>query len=210
MSLAGLMAYASTKAFYKGIKSQRVSLSSVMSSNLVDNRERLLRGAVEHPTKPTHALFLDCDMIFAADLLHKLINRNLPIVGINYAAKILPSNPVAVAEDGMTHVPTKPTSVGVEKVGHTGFGAMLLDLSVIRNIPEPWFGMPWIAESKQPMAEDVFFCRQMRNLGIDIHIDHDASRGVYHEGMFRFGHEHVPGPVIKNNWGQASPFTKEV
>jgi hypothetical protein len=189
------MGYVSTEPFFKNVAGQRISLTSTMSSNLIDNREKLLRGALHHEQRPTHALFLDCDMVFPPDLLHSLIQRQKDIVGVNYAAKIIPSNPTAVAEDGSTYVYTDSHSTGIEKVGHVGFGAVLLTLNAIRDIPEPWFAMPWMEEFKQPMAEDIFFCKMMRENGIDIYVDHDVSRKVEHQGMFNYTHAYMGSTV---------------
>ncbi len=56
-----------------------------------------------------------------------------------------------------------------------GFGCILIDLAVFRQIPMPWFGHPGAA------GEDTAFCGQCGSVGIPVLVDHDLSRHVAHK-----------------------------
>lgn len=133
----------------------------------------------------SHILMLDDDMLFPRDLLEGLLERNLPIVGINYARKN-PGAATPMACDLEGKVLSSKGKAGVEEVGWLGFGAILINLDAIKTIEKPWFEMRWMEQTQDFMGEDYYFCMKARNHGVKLYIDHDASARCAHIGDYPF------------------------
>lgn len=137
----------------------------------------------------THILFLDSDMRFPRNTLVRLLSHGRPIVAANYSQRRQPCLPVSFdgSGDAKVRVYTELDSTGLEEVDSTGFGVMLIDLDVFRQLPEPWFSFEW-REDGAMIGEDVYFSRKVReHLGIPTLIDHDLSHQVKHIGVHEYG-----------------------
>lgn len=160
------------------------------------------RGALIHMTREemavqaiaggaTHILFLDSDMMFPEDALHRLFSRNEPIVAANYVQRCLPTKPNSVTLlDGPMF--TKKDSTGLEEAKSVGFGLALIDVDVFTSMDRPWFDTYWYQQEGTGrlslIGEDVFFCHKARHSGYKVMVDHDLSKETVHLGMFEFTH----------------------
>jgi len=162
----------------------------VMMQTVVKARRKGINGA------PTHVLMLDDDMVFPKDTLHRLLQRKLPVVGVNYVTKEIPAKPVAVLDDGETRLYTDPDSTGCVGVGHLGLGITLVDPVVLLDIPQPWFPMEWREDLHAYSGEDVAFCRKLREAGVPIVVDQDLSKEVAHIGGLAYRHDLV-GEIVQ-------------
>ncbi len=143
----------------------------------------------------THALFLDSDQMFPPDTAHRLMKWKKPVVAANIALKTSPSFPTARLRGPTSFgVPlaSTPDKKGIERVWRIGTGIMLIDLSVMKNIPLPWFEVLWDREAKVHQTEDWYLCSLFEKADADIYIDHDLSREVGHVGDFNYTHVNIP------------------
>lgn len=148
----------------------------------------------------THILWVDTDMRFPRDALVRLLLHDLPMVGINYAKRQIPTEFVALKEiswdpDGVSErLVTGPESEGLEEVEAIGFGLVLMKTSALQGMPPtsdgPWFWFDWL-EGQRQVGEDVYFCRLFRESGQRIFVDHDLSKLCAHIGQFEFRCEHA-------------------
>lgn len=147
-------------------------------------------------------VFIDSDQTFPESTVHRLIQKQFPVIGCNIATKSLPASSTArnqPVDDWPGGVPvyTLPTSKGVEKVWRLGCGVMCIHLPILQKIPKPWFQIEYRLRetSKGPLedyvGEDWYFCEKLEAAGIPIYVDHDLSKEIGHVGSFTFGHEHV-------------------
>jgi hypothetical protein len=147
----------------------------------------------------THVLWLDTDMTFPRESLVHLLQRNVDMVGINYATRTVPSQHVAIKTVGAgpegAKLVTDVNSEGLEKVEAVGFGMVLMKTRIFNKLPDPvqdpWFWYEWIPERKAHMGEDVYFCRVVRDAGFDIYVDHDLSKLCGHTGDFEYKVQHL-------------------
>lgn len=133
----------------------------------------------------THVLFLDDDMMFANDLVDDLSSHGLDVVGVNYVNK----NPMGPQPQthGLDGQPVHSLDrVDVQEVGWIGFGAVLIKLDAVKDIPAPLFEMRWLEERGSFVGEDFYFCGKVRAHGVKIHVDHGASNKVMHVGDFGY------------------------
>lgn len=163
----------------------------VMPGSLIPKQREMLALEVL-TTDCTHILWLDTDMRFPPNTLLRLLDRKVPIVASNYVERRPPFRPVAFPklERASTRLFTEPEDTGLVKVDAVGFGVVLMETAVFRKMPEPWFAVGWVPDTKEYVGEDVFFCSKARQYGETIWLDHDLSREVEHIGHLSFNMTH--------------------
>lgn len=143
----------------------------------------------------THVLWLDSDMRFPADTLAQLLAHNAPIVAANYTTRRPPFRPVAEhAEHGVLFTP--PEATGLVDVTYAGMGVMLVDTTVFRDIPAPWFALGYSPKADLYSGEDVYFCRKAAEHGFTIQVDQDLSQHVKHVGVLEFSAKHAVQTLV--------------
>lgn len=178
VSLCGLISHAPKT---EGLDS--VFLNVLQGTSVLPRARQL---AMEDAIKGgfTHILMLDDDMKFTPDLLESLLNRNAPVVGLNYARKDGSGGTMACDLEGKPVCSKGKT--GIEEIGWIGFGGILIDLEAIKPISKPYFEMRWLEERSDFMGEDFYFSMKAQSEGVQIYIDHDASAKCAHIGDFQY------------------------
>lgn len=176
----------------------RYRIHNKRGSILGSMRQSIVDTAIKHDS--THLLFIDSDQTFPSDLAHRLLAHEKEVIGCNIATKTIPANPTARAfskagkpegEFVMSDVNSPP----LERVWRLGTGIMLIDLSIFKKYHKlqrrPWFDQPWQKECDAYMGEDWYFCKRLREAGVDIWVDHKLSLEIGHVGSFNYGHDLV-------------------
>lgn len=153
------------------------------TSVLPKARQLAVDHAIQHGF--SHILFLDDDMAFSADLFESLSKHNLPVVAANYSNKSSNPNPQTHGIDG--NPLSSHGKTGIEEAGWIGFGAVLISLSAIKDVPKPLFEMRWMEERGSFIGEDYYFCGKARAHGVKVYIDHDVSQKMGHVGDHVYG-----------------------
>ena len=186
MSLTNMVMY----LFQNPIGTEPVSVKIVnqRGSLIVSSRETLVETALLGGA--THIMFLDSDMNFPEDALHRLFSRNEPFVAANYVQRCLPTRPNAVT---LMHQPlyTDDDSTGIEEAQSVGFGVCLIRAEVFDAMPRPWFDTYWYtndAGKRFIIGEDVYFCKKAAHAGYKTYVDHDLSKQVTHIGVMEYIH----------------------
>lgn len=173
-----------------------IRIHNIQGSTIWRQRQQLIELAIKDGS--THILFIDCDQTFPPSTLRRLLYHQKPVVACNVATKQIPSIPTArklIGNGEPMPVFTTENSKGLEKVWRIGTGIMLVDLSIIPTLEEPWFQVSSSNDSDH-YGEDWWFCQQIEKAGFDIFIDHELSWEVGHIGMLTYGHEHISQDVI--------------
>lgn len=115
-------------------------------------------------------LMIDDDMVFAPDLIDRLLAHDVDIVGALCLQRAEPYLPFCFDsdDDGILEpldLRTYPLDGGLAEVAAVGTGAMLIRSSVFHRIPQPWFTIT------EDSGEDILFCRAARAHGVPIHVD---------------------------------------
>lgn len=170
---------------YDGKKN--VDVTMVKSSNLAEGRTRLVSRAFQ--LEATHILWVDSDMKFPEDAIPALLNRAVPVIGVNYPTKEIEARPTAYADndDYVGPVWSGDNAEGIAEVSHCGMGLMLTDVRVFEALELPYFSF----EAQAPdfihtATEDVYFCRKLKEKDIKVYIDHDLSKRCAHVGDFEY------------------------
>lgn len=191
ISLTQMCVFIGSKLFEQG-QDRTVTVMDKRTSMLSRSRQECLEDALNQQC--THALFLDTDQSFPADTAHRLLEWKKPVVGCNIALKTMPSFPTARLR-GATPFGVPLTSVGkegIEKVWRVGAGIMMIDLSILKAIPKPWFECRYSDKNQQFVGEDWYFCQKVEEAGHEIFTDHSLSVQVGHVGTFVFNHGNIP------------------
>lgn len=196
VSLASLTPYIAQVPMLPGVTDQSFSLKVAESSSICDNRQLLVKAALEDHC--THVCFIDDDMVFPRDVVHRLIRWRQPIVAANYRKRIPGGAFVAhkpEKDGGYVQVVTDAHSVSLEEVSSIGFGLCLIDIEVFKRLPQPWFEFRWMEDSQSHIGEDIVFCYACTKAGIPIYIDHEVSREVLHVGSFPYSWDDQYAPT---------------
>lgn len=171
----------------KGCKTQKLSIFPCVGSMLVANRHTATKNALKAGC--THLLYIDTDMLFPRNLIHKLIIDDKDIVAANCTTRVEPIMPIA-HKPGKVKVFSKGKT-GLEEVELVGMAVMMVRRDVFKHISPPLFMMEWIPEMQNYCGEDAYFAAKVQEVGYKIYIDHDISQHVKHIGEKIYGHEHT-------------------
>lgn len=149
------------------------------------SRFSLVEHAREHGAD--WILWLDADMRFPKDALHRLLDRQKDIVCANYTTRRAPYRHIA-ARDGLL-VFTDDEATGIERVDGCGFGVMLTSMRVFDALKKPYFAFAWDEGQQRFAGEDYLFCRDAKAAGFDTWIDHDLTKDVRHIGEVELRYE---------------------
>lgn len=164
-------------------------------SILPAGRQRLAEIALKENID--YILWVDSDMRFPKDALHRLLKHDKDIVGCNYSTRkqYAMLRPTAFKElpDGepvLCH--TRPDSAGLEEVAGCGMGFMLMKTEILRKIPKPWFMFMYSTVNEMFHGEDLFFLQRAAvHANAKVYIDHDLSKLIGHTGQFVYTLDHV-------------------
>lgn len=167
-----------------------IDVFACQGSLLPDVRTRIVSKAFE--MNATHLIWADSDMLFPPDAFPQLLNHNKPVVGVNYAQKTMEARPTAFVDGDEYTGPlwTKDENKGLVEVAHCGFGLMVNDMRIFETIDLPYFVFePAAPTNVIQMAEDVYFCRKLRQAGLKIYVDQSLSQNIGHIGEFVYTHD---------------------
>ena len=180
-----------------GDKLMEVKIFDVAGTYIDKSRRELTQAALKWDA--THLLWLDSDMVFPPDIVHRLLARNVDIVAANYARRRPPHSPVTFKTlEPQTLCYTTNESAGLEAVAAIGFGVVLMRASIFAHeaMALPVFESFYDRESHVCKGEDVTFSECAAKAGLTIWIDHDVSKEVGHVGRFTYTNYHTN--VINN------------
>lgn len=135
------------------------------SSYIPDNRNNAIKmvfnanNELPSDKQISHVLFLDNDLIFPPDILDRLLAHEQSIVGATYPRRSSPHDLCYAPLKNWKGTIVKSKVVGggdLEEVAGLPTGAMLIDLHVFTQIPQPWFEQKYyFFDEVEPQAYDV-------------------------------------------------------
>jgi hypothetical protein len=181
VSLAKLTAFFATTRLLPEIDEYAMDFMFLEGSGIAPNREQIVTEFLAKETN-THLLFIDDDMGFLQNTLQIVANRRQPIVSCNYRMRMPPAEFTALRIDKQGRIQTTKDSTGLEEAYYSGFGFCLMERKVLEATMAPRFLAKWIEPDQRYTTEDHPFFVQAREKGFKCWIDHDASKGLWHNG----------------------------
>jgi len=126
-----------------------------------------------------HMLFLDSDMVFPRDTLHRLLLHRKDIVGATYTKRAPPFSLLGTALE------ERPTSDarGLTEMRRIPTGCLLIRLAVFDALSEPYFRFVTDESAGTIVGEDYVFCDRARAAGFRIWCDGALSLEIGHVGQ---------------------------
>lgn len=123
----------------------------------------------------THILMMDTDQVYHdSDLILRLMSHGKDIVGGKVHRRYPPFEPILnINNRHASDIDIE--NGGLIEVDATGTGCLLINLSVLKDIPYPWFEMTM--GENGPVGEDIGFCRKAKKAGHKIYVDCDVNIG---------------------------------
>lgn len=158
---------------------------------ICNQRQQMVDRALKE--KVSHILFLDSDMRFPYDIIDRLAAHDKDVVCVNYSTRRDEIVPICIKmeNDKPVHAYTTADDFGIEKVISAGMGGMLIKREVFEKIDYPAFMIPWVDADHTYVGEDIYFCRLLAKHGIDLWVDHAASRLCRHVGSIDYSVAHA-------------------
>lgn len=146
---------------------------SIDRTYLHRSRESMMEAAAK--TDATHLMFIDSDVIFEPDAMEKLLRQGLGVVGATYRMRdqlrrVAAHKPLDAEYGAAREIRLADKQNKTHEVRAVPTGFMLVDLDVVRAIPQPWFDFGR-NNPDEWMGEDVFFCEKLREHGHQIWMD---------------------------------------
>jgi hypothetical protein len=152
-------------------------------------RDQIVTKALLHPAGYTHILFLDADMVWPSDVLHRMLaHHDKGIVAGLYFLKGGDNAPVAMG-NGVFHSEMnvtvyqhdrdyRDTGAALRPQEVVGMGCTLIPWAVFRALGRrPWFVYEHDDQGWPAVSEDVPFCRKAKAAGFDIWLDPKVKCG---------------------------------
>jgi len=131
-------------------------------------------------------LFLDSDMRFPNDIVHRLMAHRVDVVAAQYAKKDGKQSPV------IKYTSNQPLE-GLLQVESVATGCLLIKASVFGKLRKPYFAFVSAADPMEPgepdsmcFGEDVYFSRMCNQAGVPLYVDFEASKFMGHTGQANF------------------------
>lgn len=116
-----------------------------------------------------YILFIDDDMVFPPDTIHRLLEHQRDICGVLYSRRGPPFGAIGTLKN-------KYQRSGLAEATQLGTGVILIKTSVFSQIEQPWF--LWT----ETHSDDIFFIEKCLAAGIEAWCDLDLSKEIGHIG----------------------------
>ena len=149
------------------------------------NRNLIIKQALEHEC--THILFLDDDLEFPPDMLHRLLAHDKDIVTGLYLMRNFPHQPIIFEKtnpDGRClHHFLHGEKPGLVPIVNCGLGCVLIKIEVFKKVPPPWITLGECEPDH--WCDDISFFNRVRGHGFELFCDtsiwvgHQAAVTLY-------------------------------
>lgn len=181
--------YLSALVKYSTLRGYDVNIQNPKGSDLCAVRWEGLCRAMQ--ADPDYVQWIDSDMVFPPDAMHRLWLRNQQFVACNCMIKDFRGSTSALKNGESVSSKDK---TDLEEVDMVGLGFVLHEAALVRFArPFDLFSQRWIATDSGYVShyEDAKFCEYLRSTGIQLFVDHDLSKEIGHQGQVVFRHEGV-------------------
>lgn len=136
-------------------------------------RNRIAKIATD--AKCDYIFFIDSDVLIQQGQLERLVSWDKDAITGIYYMRAAPYYPLIRRKVAYRlYSPIEPdTSIELMSIDGSGFGCFLLRTSILDKIEYPWFQFQYFRHMNKwrHIGEDLYFCEQLKNVGIDIYCD---------------------------------------
>lgn len=155
---------------YHGQQALMFSDSSMLCKSCCQIVEQAMELGAEY------IFFIDSDMKFPPDTLHRLLAHERDVVAIPYLKRSPPYDTLAVPLDGPGDYS------GLIEVEAMAMGLSLIRTEVFKSLPKPYWRFAVDEARGISNGPDIVLCRMLRERGFRIWADTDLAKEVGHIG----------------------------
>jgi hypothetical protein len=161
----------------------------------------------------THIWMADTDQVYPQDVLMRMLEHDKDIIAAKVHRRRPPYDPILYRGtlDNFTNVPDEEWSKGgLIEVDATGFGSVLIKMTVFESIERPWFVFD-LHNHQEPVGEDIGFYVKARKEGFRVWVDcsikigHLATMVITEESYLAF----KQGTLKSSEWDRESGHIPE-
>lgn len=148
---------------------------------------RWLAGQQAIQTECDYLWLVDNDMSIPTDALPRLLDADKDLIGADYSYRRLPlmSTVKMLNDKHEIIIADRSTFPAHPFICHAiGSGCKLVKVSALKRIPQPWFALSWNPDGSLAKTDDVWFCEQAKQVGIETWCD--PAIEVKHIGDFLY------------------------
>ena len=158
-------------------KEGQVAVAFQISSLIYTARNELGKKAIDMGAD--YVLWLDSDMMFAPDILKKMMARERDFVTGVYYRRVQPFSPVLfdqldITEEGTTFHNVDVVPEELSEIAACGFGCVLMKTQVLFDVAAIYQDM---FSPIGGCGEDLSFCHRARSIGYKIFVDPQIQCG---------------------------------
>jgi cellulose synthase/poly-beta-1,6-N-acetylglucosamine synthase-like glycosyltransferase len=158
----------------------RLTYSIIIGSRQIHfSRNALVHAGLD--SGANYICFIDADMTFPPDTLHRLYFNSKDIVGVLYSGRIKPNPPNIFyfnKDKELIQADKVDRTCELIEVDAVGTGFMLIRRKVFEELPTPWFFY------EKDKSEDIMFCREARKHGYKIYVNTTLNIGHIGDHIF--------------------------
>lgn len=157
-----------------------------------------IRNLIAHWAIDYDYLFsVDSDISFSADTLKKLLAHNKPVVSGLYIQRKDNQHILELYKNGRNIPYSDIKDRGLVEVDGCGFGCVLVDSKVLRDVGYPQFVYKSALDHSQTVSEDNYFCSRAKEKGYTIWAD--TSIQCNHHGSSTFTIDNSIPAIVDTN-----------
>jgi hypothetical protein len=148
-------------------ETRNMLLNTVGRHNGIAITNELFAGMVS----PKKVVFIDNDIIWTPQDMHKLLNSDKDIICGAYMTR--DGSLACGLDEHRLQYSYLDGLTGDLEIGFTGMGFVAVKFDVLKKMKAPWFQVEYIEKdgAMQSIGEDVYFCNKARELGYSIYLD---------------------------------------
>jgi hypothetical protein len=144
-----------------------IGVLSLDGTWVAQSRNILAEQSIEHECD--YILFVDDDMVFPPDTIHRLLDRQKDIVGVLYSRRGPPFGQIGTLKE-----PYRRS--GCHEAIQLGTGVILIKTTVFSRLQKPWF--LWT----ETHSDDIYFIEKCLKAEVEVWCDLDLSKEIGHIG----------------------------
>ena len=150
-----------------------VSVADLRGTDIVGARNTAAKVALDMESQ--YLFFLDSDLSFPSNTLHRLLGHGKPVVGASYIRRSHPFDLLGHVGQGDGLVPATELPTG----------CLLINTMMLKKVGYPYFKFEYNTDGSRE-GEDQFFSRRVLEVGGKLWCDKELTKEIGHIGIKKY------------------------
>lgn len=155
-----------------------VDLMDIRGTDIVGARNKAALTALE---RDSHLLFIDSDIEFPVDTIHRLISHGKPVVGASYIRRCKPFDLLGLYDEPFS---TKKPLISAKELPT---GCLFVNNAALKRLTYPYFKFEYNEKTKvRDYGEDQYFSKKLIEAGLKLYLDTGLTKELKHIGIKKY------------------------